>query len=514
MDSKRMSTRKRVKKLEDELIIVENIVTNYNEIIKLKEEIENNLKEIKQNIDLFTQTQEDHENELFLKIDKLLTENEQKTTKVYDEIKSESLKLQQDQLETLNNFLIKVEEKIKINNKYIDELLESKELNFRNKEEELLNKISNEFTNNQNNVRELIEKMKIDFNEDISTANLKFIEDISKTENSIILKLTELVNTEVNNANAKNIQQQALDYLLEAFNKVFVDYNEEEKTSINEAIKHIISPKLLTPVFDEEDIIKTSKFKHESYDKLKTIIDANLVPMLVGPAGTGKSEAVGQIAKELKLRLYMGNRVQNSFEITGFVDAGGKYIPTQFHEAYTKGGLFFFDEVDASSPEALVTINTAIAQRYMTFPGYNTPIVMHDDFKLVTAANTSGSGATLQYTGRNKLDAATLDRFTVIEWNYDQNLERDIISDHELLEICWELREKTERYKDIIISTRGIKSLEQSLIENKKTKAFSKGELFRLRFFKTIRTDIIQKIVDSLSEELINNKYYKILKEI
>ena len=56
--------------------------------------------------------------------------------------------------------------------------------------------------------------------------------------------------------------------------------------------------------------------------------------MIVGPAGSGKSLACEQIAKEMGLHFYVANRVQNSFELTGFVNAQGKYVTTQFYEAY------------------------------------------------------------------------------------------------------------------------------------------------------------------------------------
>ena len=70
----------------------------------------------------------------------------------------------------------------------------------------------------------------------------------------------------------------------------------------------------------------------------------------------------------------------------------------------------------------------------MAFPGHSTAIDMHPDFKVVCAGNTFGSGSTLQYTGRNKLDAATLDRFMIIEWDYDKELEKNLIKDKNLLE--------------------------------------------------------------------------------
>jgi MoxR-like ATPase len=51
---------------------------------------------------------------------------------------------------------------------------------------------------------------------------------------------------------------------------------------------------------------------------------------------------------------------------------------------------------------------------------------MHEDFRMVATANTFGNGASRQYVGRNQLDAATLDRFTVITWDIDNRIEEAI----------------------------------------------------------------------------------------
>ena len=55
------------------------------------------------------------------------------------------------------------------------------------------------------------------------------------------------------------------------------------------------------------------------------------------------------------------------------------------------GGLFFLDEMDASIPEVLVLLNAAIANGYFEFP--NGKITAHEDFRVVAAGNTVGSGA-------------------------------------------------------------------------------------------------------------------------
>ena len=55
-------------------------------------------------------------------------------------------------------------------------------------------------------------------------------------------------------------------------------------------------------------------------------------------------------------------------------------------------------------------------------------IEKHKDFIIVLAGNTFGGGGTIDYVGRNKIDAATLDRFAFIYIDYDEKLENALSS--------------------------------------------------------------------------------------
>lgn len=161
--------------------------------------------------------------------------------------------------------------------------------------------------------------------------------------------------------------------------------------------------------------------KHYKYDEIKTYVDCDIPVYLFGPAGSGKNHVLQQMAEELGLDFYFTNSVQQEFKITGFIDAGGNYHETEFYKAFKNGGLFFLDELDASIPEVLVLLNAALANRYFEFP--TGKVNAHPDFRVVAAGNTVGSGADEQYTGRLQLDSSTLDRFAMIEFTYDRNIE-------------------------------------------------------------------------------------------
>lgn len=163
------------------------------------------------------------------------------------------------------------------------------------------------------------------------------------------------------------------------------------------------------------------KIRHAKYEKIKSCIKRDIPVYLVGDAGTGKNFTLQEIAEDLGLTFYFTNSVQQEYKITGFIDAGGTYHETEFYKAFTNGGLFFLDEMDASIPEVLVLLNAAIANRYFEFPVGR--VDAHKDFRVVSAGNTVGNGANELYTGRLVLDQATLDRFVVIKFDYDKNIE-------------------------------------------------------------------------------------------
>jgi hypothetical protein len=147
-----------------------------------------------------------------------------------------------------------------------------------------------------------------------------------------------------------------------------------------------------------------------------------------GPAGSGKTHMAEQCAEALSIPFYFTGAVASEYKLTGFIDAQGRVVRTAFREAFEHGGLFLFDEIDSSSPAALLAFNAALSNGKFDFPDGS--VKKHKDFICIASANTWGAGASREYVGRNQLDAATLNRFALIAMDYDCGLESSIAASH------------------------------------------------------------------------------------
>lgn len=204
-------------------------------------------------------------------------------------------------------------------------------------------------------------------------------------------------------------------------------------------------------------VIYNKNTMHAQIEPLLLILMAGENALLVGPAGCGKTTLAKQASEMLNIEFYFTGAISSEFKLLGYNDATGRYIPTQFYDAFTKGGLFLFDEIDASDPQALLAFNTALANEYMDFP--NGKHQKHPDFRCVAAANTWGHGATREYVGRSQLDGATLDRFCPLWLDYDESMERQLLPETYLpwIELVWACRNAAKRNgMKHIISTRAI----------------------------------------------------------
>lgn len=197
-------------------------------------------------------------------------------------------------------------------------------------------------------------------------------------------------------------------------------------------VREIVAELVKEPLVREVVVVNPNKVKtnvgmtHKSFDKLLFYVSRRRSVYMYGPMGTGKSHAANQVATALNLQYaYVSLNPQSPASLlSGFVDAHGRYIETDFYRCYRDGGVFCIDELDNASPSLLTTLNSALANNFASFPCGM--VQKHVDFVLVATGNTSGRGGDWQYPERRKIDEATLDRLTFVYWGHDTALEMEL----------------------------------------------------------------------------------------
>lgn len=271
-------------------------------------------------------------------------------------------------------------------------------------------------------------------------------------------KLVELLNKVDKVISTNNETYESL------LKKVFEDVNVDNisKTAEMEAVKLIKErfgeiPKV-TKIEVGNKISEIKGHTHKKYKDILTLIANGENVLLNGPSGTGKNVLGRQIAEALGLEFYCTPAIRQEYKLSGFTDANGNFVETPFYKAWTNGGVYLFDELDASDPSVVLNINSALANGYYEFPiGLKNK---HKDFHIIAAANTLGNGGDRLYTAREELDASTIDRFAVVPFDYDGALEQKLALNAEIYNFVVAVREAVQktglRY---VVSMRATKSL-------------------------------------------------------
>ena len=239
-----------------------------------------------------------------------------------------------------------------------------------------------------------------------------------------------------------------------------------------------------------------SPIEHHMLKTVLKYIKAGLNVALVGPTGSGKSIMAAQVADKLDKPFSTNGAVLSKYDLVGFVDAGGTYHKTPLYTAYTEGGLHCADELDASAPDAVVAFNGMNdSQAMFTFP--NGMQNKHADFIAVACMNTYGNGASADYVGRYKQDAAAMSRYVRVFIDYDADIEKRC-GPRDIVERLWAIRKACAALGiRHILSTRQIADAHAARSIGKATKA----EIDRDIFFAGLDESIVTQIKTAMQGE-------------
>lgn len=315
------------------------------------------------------------------------------------------------------------------------------------------------------------------------------------------------------NAQAQNPYEVMLNAMQQMLMPAFKQYTNDR---INAVLKKVedLQPAVREHTIKIGDVTgKVEGIVHEKFDLILTMLANGRSVYLYGPAGSGKNHTCEQVAQAMGLKFYYTNCVTQEYKLTGFVDARGEYQPTQFYHAFKEGGVFMLDELDASIPDVLVNLNAALANGYFVFPN-DERVQAHPDFHCIAAGNTCGKGANEMYTGRAVLDAASLNRFIPVDFDYDKDVEKALAQgNNAALQFYWWLQQavKNTRINHVV----GYRTL-SNLVKLAGTMADT--DVVKYTMFGGLEQDEITLLINDIERasdgKCYGNKYYTAATEL
>lgn len=233
--------------------------------------------------------------------------------------------------------------------------------------------------------------------------------------------------------------------------------------------------------------------------------------ILEGDAGLGKTYLAECIAKVLDIELDIVPSPQMASDVLGFANALGKYSGVAFTRGYENGGLILMDEPDRGVQEAIIAVNSALANGFMDVPTKGT-VYKNENTRIICAMNTNGMGATEEYNTAVKMDASFLSRFFVlkVEWEHDVAMKL-ADGDAEIIEFIEDFRQSRatfENMKGAILGYREVINLTK--ISTDPVAMPSLVSMMGALDKCTIGVDDLKKIVGRM--EHTSNRYCKMLR--
>lgn len=336
------------------------------------------------------------------------------------------------------------------------------------------------------------------------------------TNNNTNNNMEEQNTTTTANTNSNNVSSAALIFMSQIFAQQQEEgYQrgkseaaaevEELKKQLDEA-KNAGTGSIINVVVDgKKTTTKTEQVLDPNFENILHLVAAHENVYLYGPAGSGKNTIAEQIAEALGVEFYYQNTLVTKFDVSGYKNAQGEYEETPFYKAWKNGGLFFADELDNSTAEAIIALNAALANGYYTFPNSSEKVAKNPNFFCIAAGNTNGQGATEEYCGRYQMDESSRDRFAFIEIDYNKKVEESICGGHlDILDFIRDLRSVAKGlHIKLICGYRAISRL---------AKFYDMSTKFVLNsfIFKGLSVDDVREIAAAMSSD---NKYTKELKK-
>lgn len=299
----------------------------------------------------------------------------------------------------------------------------------------------------------------------------------------------------------------------------FLKANPKIKAKIENAeLEKAIYSGVVSRFFDEnipfkdryKDCLKTKptdELYHASFDKILKEVLMNNPVYIPGPSGGGKTHIVKQISRLLGLPMINLGFITDEFaSIKGYNDVRGEFVKTPFYNAYKNGGILLIEELDNSASKALIELNKIISgDGYEPYLFPNGDLVYpHPNFRIIATGNTWGDGANSAYNAREKQDGATMNRFSMIFYGYDPQIEKIILANQsDMYKFSVAFREVLQdgSYDDVL-STRDMAKIKEYL----DTECYTIEEILDIKMIKNKRKEVLVSMFKKMKDKNLSEE--------
>jgi MoxR-like ATPase len=204
------------------------------------------------------------------------------------------------------------------------------------------------------------------------------------------------------------------------------------------------------------------KGAHRDFERVMKCVGAGLNVLMTGPSGCGKSVIAKHVAQGLNRPFhsesFSGGKTESAITARLLPSKGGDFIPvdSQWLHAYANGYVIFADELDAADANVWIVANEMLGSdgfhceiraigKDGTARDEAVWVKRHPNTVLIGAMNTFGTGPNMMFQGRNALDAASLDRWLLLEVSYDEAIDR-----------AYEVDDQTRNFVNWVLAARKI----------------------------------------------------------
>ena len=255
--------------------------------------------------------------------------------------------------------------------------------------------------------------------------------------------------------------------------------------------------KLSTDVLEFVDKFRVDNKSYK--DLVKAYENSDKPIMLIGPYHCGKRTSVQSLCLDEVRNFYEIDNIKDETQLYGFFGSDGEYQKTALFMAYVNGEVLYIDTGRSALKfiDELLNIQSSTS---LKFPCGE--FAKAKGFRVIVSVDKES------YTEKSK---SLREKFEVVMFNYDENVEKNICKDKELYDFLNGVRKV---YQNNNIAMTLTTDVFKNAYDLTKIKDVTKEEIIRSALGGNYENYVLELIASEQRKNLIANSYYNVLLEM